>query len=396
MSNPLSQIVAVATMNLKTIGERRGASLATVFGVAGVVAVFVGVLSIGEGFRASMQAGGRDDVAMVMRSGNDSEMMSGLPRADTDLIKQAPGVLRDANGPVASAELFVVIDIPKRSTNTGANVPLRGVQMKALDVRGSVKIVEGRMFEPGRNEVIVGRAAQREFRGLDVGTTSRWGQNQWTVVGVFEDGGSVVESEIWTDAAVLQPAYNRGDFFQSVRAKLVSKDDFQAFKDAITKDPRLDVQVEREKDYFAGQSKALAQIVTGLGTLIALLMGFGAVFGALNTMYSAVSSRTREIATLRAIGFQSAPVVISVIAESLVLALAGGVLGAVAAYLGFDGFQAATLNWQSFSQVAFQFAVTPKLLIVGVTYALVMGLIGGLFPAIRAARMPVTAALREL
>jgi len=396
MSNPLSQIVAVATMNLKTIGERRGASLATVFGVAGVVAVFVGVLSIGEGFRASMQAGGRDDVAMVMRSGNDSEMMSGLPRADTDLIKQAPGVLRDANGPVASAELFVVIDIPKRSTNTGANVPLRGVQMKALAVRGSVKIVEGRMFEPGRNEVIVGRAAQREFSGLDVGTTSRWGQNQWTVVGVFEDGGSVVESEIWTDAAVLQPAYNRGDFFQSVRAKLVSKDDFQAFKDAITKDPRLDVQVEREKDYFAGQSKALAQIVTGLGTLIALLMGFGAVFGALNTMYSAVSSRTREIATLRAIGFQSAPVVISVIAESLVLALAGGVLGAVAAYLGFDGFQAATLNWQSFSQVAFQFAVTPKLLIVGVAYALVMGLIGGLFPAIRAARMPVTAALREL
>ena len=396
MSNPLSQIVAVATMNLKTIGERRGASLATVFGVAGVVAVFVGVLSIGEGFRASMQAGGRDDVAMVMRSGNDSEMMSGLPRADTDLIKQAPGVLRDANGPVASAELFVVIDIPKRSTNTGANVPLRGVQMKALAVRGSVKIVEGRMFEPGRNEVIVGRAAQREFSGLDVGTTSRWGQNQWTVVGVFEDGGSVVESEIWTDAAVLQPAYNRGDFFQSVRAKLVSKDDFQAFKDAITKDPRLDVQVEREKDYFAGQSKALAQIVTGLGTLIALLMGFGAVFGALNTMYSAVSSRTREIATLRAIGFQSAPVVISVIAEPLVLALAGGVLGAVAAYLGFDGFQAATLNWQSFSQVAFQFAVTPKLLIVGVAYALVMGLIGGLFPAIRAARMPVTAALREL
>ena len=396
MSNPLSQIAAVASMNLKTIGQRRGASLATVFGVAGVVAVFVGVLSIGEGFRASMKAGGREDVAMVMRSGNDSEMMSGLKRDSTDIIKLAPGVLRDAAGPVASAELFVVVDIPKRSTNTGANVPLRGVQAKALDVRSSLKIVEGRMFEAGRNEVIVGRAAQHEFKGLEVGTTNRWGQNSWTVVGVFEDGGSVVESEIWTDAAVLQPAYNRGDFFQSVRAKLVSKDDFQTFKDAITKDPRLDVQVERETDYFAGQSKALAQIVTGLGTIIALMMGFGAVFGALNTMYSAVASRTREIATLRAIGFQSAPVVVSVLAESLVLSLAGGLLGAIAAYFAFDGFQAATLNWQSFSQVAFQFAVTPKLLVVGVAYAMIMGLIGGLFPAIRAARMPVTAALREL
>lgn len=395
MSNSFSQIAVVTALNLRTIGERRGASFATVFGVAGVVAVFVGVLSIGEGFRATMDSGGRDDVAMIMRSGNDSEMMSGLGREDTDIVKQAPGVARDAQGPVASAELFVVINVPKRSTGTDANVPLRGVQAKALDVRGTLKIVEGRMFEPGRNEVIVGRAAQREFRGLDLGTTNRWGQNDWTVVGIFEDGGSVVESEIWSDAAVLQPAYNRGNFFQSVRAKLASKDDFQTFKDAITKDPRLDVQVDRESEYFAGQSKGLTQIVTGLGTIIALLMGFGAVFGALNTMYSAVSARTREIATLRALGFRSAPVVASVLAESLVLSLVGGVLGAIAAYFGFDGFQAATLNWQSFSQVAFKFAVTPKLLVVGIAYAVIMGLIGGLFPAIRAARLPVTAALRE-
>jgi putative ABC transport system permease protein len=395
VSNAFSQIAVVTALNLRTLGERRGASLATVFGVAGVVAVFVGVLSIGEGFRATMSSGGRDDVAMIMRSGNDSEMMSGLGREDTDIVKQAPGVARDAQGPVASAELFVVINIPKRSTGTDANVPLRGVQAKALDVRGTLKVVEGRMFEPGRNEVIVGRAAEREFRGLDLGATNRWGQNDWTVVGIFEDGGSVVESEIWSDAAVLQPAYNRGNFFQSVRAKLASPSEFQVFKDAITKDPRLDVQVERESEYFAGQSKGLTQIVTGLGTIIAVLMGFGAVFGALNTMYSAVSARTREIATLRALGFRSAPVVVSVLAESLVLSLVGGVLGAIAAYFGFDGFQAATLNWQSFSQVAFRFAVTPKLLVIGITYAVVMGLIGGLFPAIRAARLPVTAALRE-
>ncbi len=395
MSNALSQIAVVTALNLRTIGERRGASLATVFGVAGVVAVFVGVLSIGEGFRATMSSGGREDVAMIMRSGNDSEMMSGLGREDTDIVKQAPGVARDAQGPIASAELFVVINVPKRSTGTDANVPLRGVQAKALEVRGTLKIVEGRMFEPGRNEVIVGRAAQREFRGLDLGTTNRWGQNDWTVVGIFEDGGSVVESEIWSDAAVLQPAYNRGNFFQSVRAKLASKSEFQTFKDAITTDPRLDVQVDTERDYFAGQSKGLTAIITGLGTIIAVLMGFGAVFGALNTMYSAVSARTREIATLRAIGFRSAPVVVSVLAESLVLSLVGGVLGAIAAYFGFDGFQAATLNWQSFSQVAFKFAVTPKLLLIGISYAIVMGLIGGLFPAIRAARLPVTAALRE-
>ncbi|MBP9142982.1 MAG: ABC transporter permease [Thermoanaerobaculia bacterium] len=395
MSNALSQIAVVTALNLRTIGERRGASLATVFGVAGVVAVFVGVLSIGEGFRATMSSGGREDVAMIMRSGNDSEMMSGLGREDTDIVKQAPGVARDAQGPIASAELFVVINVPKRSTGTDANVPLRGVQAKALEVRGTLKIVEGRMFEPGRNEVIVGRAAQREFRGLDLGTTNRWGQNDWTVVGIFEDGGSVVESEIWSDAAVLQPAYNRGNFFQSVRAKLTSKSEFQTFKDAITTDPRLDVQVDTERDYFAGQSKGLTAIITGLGTIIAVLMGFGAVFGALNTMYSAVSARTREIATLRAIGFRSAPVVVSVLAESLVLSLVGGILGAIAAYFGFDGFQAATLNWQSFSQVAFKFAVTPKLLLIGISYAMVMGLIGGLFPAIRAARLPVTAALRE-
>ncbi len=395
MSNAFSQMAVVTALNLRTIGERRGASLATVFGVAGVVAVFVGVLSIGEGFRATMSSGGREDVAMIMRSGNDSEMMSGLGREDTDIVKQAPGVARDAQGPIASAELFVVINVPKRSTGTDANVPLRGVQAKALEVRGTLKIVEGRMFEPGRNEVIVGRAAQREFRGLDLGTTNRWGQNDWTVVGIFEDGGSVVESEIWSDVAVLQPAYNRGNFFQSVRAKLTSKEEFQTFKDAITTDPRLDVQVDTERDYFAGQSKGLTAIITGLGTIIAVLMGFGAVFGALNTMYSAVSARTREIATLRAIGFRSAPVVVSMLAESLVLSLVGGVLGAIAAYFGFDGFQAATLNWQSFSQVAFKFAVTPKLLAIGISYAMIMGLIGGLFPAIRAARLPVTAALRE-
>ncbi|MGE5233979.1 MAG: ABC transporter permease [Acidobacteriota bacterium] len=396
MSSPISQILAVTGVNLRTLPARRGASLATVFGVAGVVAVFVGVLSIGEGFRAAMRSVGGEDVAMVMRTGNDSEMMSGLPRDKTEIIKQAPGVLRTASGPLASAEVFVVINIPKRSTGTGANVPLRGVQADGLAVRSNVRIVEGRMFEPGRNEVIVGRAAAREFSGLEVGARHRWGQNEWTVVGIFAAGGTVIESEIWTDAAVLQPAYNRGDIFQSVRVKLASPGAFRAFKDALTADPRLDVQVERESEYFASQSRVLSQIIQGLGTLIALMMGFGAVFGSLNTMYSAVAARTREIATLRALGFGGIPVVASVLVESLVLSLLGGAIGAVVAYLGFNGFQAATLNWQSFSQVAFNFAVTPRLLARGIFYALTIGFVGGLFPAIRAARLPVTAALREL
>jgi putative ABC transport system permease protein len=395
--NGLLQILAITGVSLRTLRERLGPSLATVFGVAGVVAVFVGVLSIGEGFRAAMRPAGAEDMAMVMRTGNDSEMMSGLSRETTEIIKQAPGVARAWAGPVASAELFVVIDLPKRSTGTDANVPLRGVQPTALDVRGNgVKIVEGRMLEPGTNQVIVGRAASREFTGLDLGAVNRWGKSTWKVVGIFDAGGTVAETEIWADVAVLQPAYNRGSFFQSVRARLDSPASFTRFKDALTTDPRLDVQVKRESEYLASQSQLLSQIINGLGSIIAVLMGIGAVFGAINTMYSAVAARTREIATLRAIGFGRVPVVVSVLAESLLLAAVGGAVGAGLAYLAFNGYQAATINFQSFSQVAFAFAVTPSLLVRGISYSLAMGLIGGLFPAIRAARLPIATALREL
>src|SRR5262245_6479853 len=309
----LLQILSIIGVSLRTLPARRGPALATVFGVAGVVAVLVGVLSIGEGFRAAMRPAGAEDSVIVMRSGNDSEMMSGLGRESTEIVKQAPGIARAANGPVASAELYVVIDLPKRSTGTEANVPLRGIQPEGLAVRGGgIKVVEGRMLAPGTNEVIVGRAASREFTGLDLGAQNRWGKNVWKVVGIFEAGGTVSETEIWADVAVLQPAYNRGSFYQSVRARLDSPASFQRFKDALTSDPRLDVQVERESDYLANQSLLLSQIVNGLGKIIAVLMGAGAVFGALNTMYSAVAARTREIATLRAIGFPRTPVVFSV------------------------------------------------------------------------------------
>ena len=392
----LSQVFAVTGLNLRTLGQRRGASLATVFGVAGVVAVLVAVLSIAEGFRKTMTAAGSPDTAIVLRSGSDTEMTSGLGRDDTRVIAEAPGIRRAGQIPAASAELYVIIDLPKRSTGTFANVPLRGVQPGAYQVRDEVEIVEGRRFREGSNEVIVGRAAVAEFTGIDLGSTIRSGQATWQVVGIFTADGSIAESEIWCDAGVLQPVYRRGNSFQSVYAKLDSPQAFDRFKDSLTADPRLDVKVVRETDYYAEQSEILYAIITGLGTVIAGLMAVGAVFGALNTMYSAVSARSREIATLRALGFRSGPVVLSVLAESLVLAIAGGAIGAGLAYLAFDGYQAATLNWSSFSQVAFAFTVTPALLVQGIIWSLLMGLIGGLPPAIRAARLPVATALREL
>lgn len=396
MLNWLSQVAAVTGVNLRTIPQRRGTSLATVVGVGGVVIVTIAVFSIAEGVRKAMTAAAAPDTAIVLRSGSDSEMMSGLQRDDTRLIADAGGVRRAANGPVASAELYVIVDIPKRSTGTNANVPLRGVQPTAFDVRDKVEIIAGRRFEPGRNEVIVGRAAASQFAGLDLGNKLRWGQNEWTVVGIFSAGGGLPESEIWCDVGVLQPAYRRGSTFQAVYAKLESPDAFNRFKDALTANPQLDVKVVRESEYYAEQSRALTGLIQGLGVVITVLMGAGAVFGALNTMYAAVASRTREIATLCALGFRSGPVVLSVLAESLLLALLGGLVGAAVAYFGFNGFQTSTINWSSFSQLSFAFAVTPKLIGLGLGCAVVMGLLGGLFPAWRAARLPVASALREL
>jgi putative ABC transport system permease protein len=339
---------------------------------------------------------------MILRTGSDSEMMSVLLKDSTDVIAQGPGIERaslEASGPLAplsSAELFVVVDVPKKSTGTPANVPLRGVQPAAFRTRPDLKITSGRVFEWGKNEILVGEGARNQFRGLELGSRLKWGQNEWTVVGTFSAGGALWESEIWCDAAVLQPAYRRGNSFQTVIARLESPQAFDRLKDALTTDPRLDVAVMRESDYYANQGRTLNAIIRRLGFFLAVLMGIGAVFGALNTMYSAVAARTREVATLRALGFGASPVVVSVMAEALLLSLVGGLLGAVGAYFGFDGYRTSTLNWDTFSQVTFAFDVTPPLLLKGTAFALVMGLLGGLFPAIRAARLPVSAALREL
>lgn len=392
----LSQILAITLVNIRSMPQRRGSSLVAITGIAGVVVVFVSVLSIAQGFRAAMTTAGDPRTAIVMRAGTEAEMSSVLMRANTQLVKDAPGIARGADGPVASAELFVIVNHPKRSTGLDANVPLRGVEPAAFDVRPQLKIVEGRRFEPGRNEIIVGKAAAGQFADLGVGQTVRWGENVWTIVGMFEAGGSISESEIWCDARVLQGAYRRGDSFQSVYVQLEREDSLDAFRAALAADPRLNVMVERETDYLAAQSVVLQTIIRTIGFVIAGLMAVGAIFGSINTMYNAVASRTREIATLRALGFGAVSIVSSVMAESTVLALVGGVLGGLLAWAGFDGYQTSTMNFQSFSQVAFAFRVTPALLVQGLACALVIGLIGGILPAIRAARLPIVDALREL
>jgi putative ABC transport system permease protein len=323
-------------------------------------------------------------------------MTSGLSGEHARLITEAPGITRGEGGAYASPELFVIINAPLMRSGTDANVPLRGVTPIALKVRPKVRIVEGRMFTPGSSEIVVGRAASRQFRGLTLGSSLRAGKMSWHVVGIFDAAGSVSESELWCDAHVLQSVYQRGNSYQSVYLRLETPETFQKLKDALTTDPRLNVTAIREPDYFAQQSQVMQSLIRTIGTGIAVLMGLGAIFGAVNTMYSAVANRTREIATLRALGFGRTPVVFSVLMESLALSLIGGTIGGLLAWAAFDGYQTATMNWQSFSQVAFSFAVTPALLMQGLFYAAVMGLFGGLLPAVRAARLPVVTALREL
>jgi putative ABC transport system permease protein len=394
--NWFSQVAATTRFGLLSVPQRLGSVLAALVGVAGVVGVLVAVLSMAAGFKQVMATSGSADAAIVLRGGADSEMVSGFMRENTRIIADAPGVARSSNGPLASAELFVIMNLLKRSTLTDANVPIRGVEPAAFQVRDNIKILNGRPFQWGKNEVIVGVGAAQEFANLEVGKSIQVAHSEWPVVGIFSAGGGMAESEIWTDATVLQGAYNRGDSFQSVRTKLVSPEAFDRFKDALTTDPRLNVKVMRQSEYYAEQSTVLTAMITTLGYLIASLMAVGAVFGALNTMYTAVSTRTREIATLRALGFGTAAVVVSVMLESMCVALIGGAFGAALAYFGFNGFHTATMNWQSFSQVTFAFHVTPQLLARGIMLSGLIGLVGGLFPAIRAARLPIAAALREL
>jgi putative ABC transport system permease protein len=392
----IRQSVSVTWLNLRTVPQRLGSSAVGIVGIAGVVVVLVAVLSMAEGFEAVLRDAGSPQRAIVMRSGSTSEMSSGLLGSDVEVIKQAPGIRQDGRSSLTSAELYVIIDLPKKSTGTPANVPLRGIEPTSFAVHDQASIVDGRMLQFGTNEVVVGQGAARQFAGLNIGEEIKSGEVTWKVVGRFESDGSVAETEIWCDARTLQGAYRRGNSYQSVLARLDSAASFDTFKDWLTANPQVKVSVQRESEYYASQSQTLSNLIRTVGFGIAALMAIGAIFGAILTMYTAVATRAREIATLRALGFNAGAVLVSILAESLALAALGGLAGGVAAYLGFNGYQTSTMNFQTFSQVAFAFRVTPGLLTLGLIWALAMGLIGGLLPAVRAARLPISQALREL
>ncbi|HEY6454976.1 MAG TPA: ABC transporter permease [Steroidobacteraceae bacterium] len=391
----IRQITAVSGMNLRTLPLRLTPSLVSVIGIAGVVLILVALLSISEGFRRTLELSGSDRVAIVLSGSSNEEMTSNFSQEQVQIIYQAPGIAHDAHGPIVSAELYTTVDQPKRSTGTAANAPFRGIEAAGPQTRSHFRLVAGRMFATGRNEVIVGHSAAQTLSGLAIGNTVKWGNNEWRIVGEFTDAGSVSESEIWTDVRMLQSAYSRGDTYQTVRALLTSAASIKPFKEHLMSDPRLNVNVLTEREFYAAQSALLSAVIRGAGTVLGLLMGVGAVFGALNTMYSAVAARSTEIATLRALGFGGLPVAVSVIIEALLLGLIGGVLGAAIAYFAFNGLQTSTINYQSFTQVSFAFSVTPALILTGTAYALLLALFGGLFPAIHAARRPIITGLRQ-
>jgi putative ABC transport system permease protein len=388
----LKQVLAITQLGLRSIPERLGPSLVIVIGLAGVVAVFTALLAMAAGFQSTLEAAGRADVAIVLRGGSQAELNSGLSREQATIIKQAPGVAAGRDGtPAASGEVIVIAELMKAGETTGSNITVRGVEPAAFGLRPQLKIVEGRRFRPGLKELIVGRGVTQQFQGARIGDRLRMRGSEWDVVGIFESRDAN-ESELWADVAVAQSAFNRQGF-SSVRLQLADAKGLATVKDALTADPRVNVDVETERSYLSGQTKQFRQTIGALALVVTIIMGLGATFAALNTMYAAVGTRSREIATLRAIGFGGFPVVVSIMLEALVLAIVGGLLGAVIAFVLFNNVAVSTLG-SNFTQVVFRFAVTPALVQQGLLIAVAIGMVGGFLPALRAARQPVTTALR--
>jgi putative ABC transport system permease protein len=388
----LKQILSITMLGLRSIPERLGPSLVIVVGLAGVVAVFTALLAMAAGFQSTLEAAGRPDVALVLRGGSQAELNSGISREQGTIIKQAPGVAQGPAGlPLASAEVIVIAELMKAGETTGSNITVRGVEPAAFALRPKLRIVEGRAFTQGLRELIVGQGVARQFEGVRLGETLRMRGSDWTVVGVFASSDAY-ESELWADVDVAQSTFNRQGY-SAVRLQLAGPGDLQTVKDALSADPRVNVDVETEQEYFSGQTEQFRKTIGALAGVVTFIMALGAMFAALNTMYAAVGARAREIATLRAIGFRGLPVVVSVMLESLILALAGGLLGALAAYVLFNNMAVSTLG-ANFTQVVFRFAVTPALVADGLVIAVIIGMVGGLLPALRAARQPVTTALR--
>lgn len=390
----LSQIAAVTKMNVASIRQRIWPSLATVVAVALVTGVLLGFLALSNGFRATLDGSGSDDVAIVIRKGGGGELSSVLSREQQQLITEGPGVAKGADGqPLVSGELYVIVNGIRKSTGIKANLPLRGVGPNAVAVRNKVNIVEGRMFTPGVAEIVVGKGVSTQFEGFEVGQVVRLNSQDWTIVGKFDAGGSAFESELWTDITLLQNVYNRGSSVQTLRVKLTSPAAVEELKAYNDGDPRLKLDVRSEKAFYAAQAGGISQLVLYLGWPLAIAMSFGALAGALNTMYASVDARLRETATLRAIGFGGFPAFVGTMAEALLLSAIGGLIGAVGVYLLFDGLSASTLGG-GFTQVVFALKMTPELVAQGVVLALIIGFVGGFFPALRAARAPLLAAFK--
>ena len=385
--------LAATRIGVASLPQRWGASSVVVVGIAGVVGVLVAMLAMGQGFQSTLNSTGDETTAIVLRGGSQAETNSVITREQTPLLSTLPGVSKDAQGrPMISPELSQVVNLVSKGDGTDVNAQFRGVGEMGWLVHDKVKVTEGRQFKPGLREIVVGKGAQSQFRGLDVGQTLTLGNQQWTVVGAFNSGDSH-DSELWTDAETLATTYQRGAW-QSISVRTDGKAGFDQFKAAVAADPRLKLDVETTKAYYAKQGGGLTKLISVLGTVIGAIMAFGAVFGALNTMYAAVATRAREIATMRAIGFRGLPVVTAIMLETMLLALIGGLLGGLVAWAIFNGYSVSTIG-SNFSQVVFQFKVSPELLWSGLKWALGIGLVGGLFPALRAARLPITTALRE-
>lgn len=387
------QALSVTSVGIRTLRQRLGSASVIVIGIAGVVGVLVALLAMGAGLSATLQGGGRDDTAIVLRGGSTSEAQSVLVRSDVDAIEQAPGIKHDASGrPMVSAELVVAANVRQKGSDNDVNAQLRGIDPEAWALRPGLKIIRGRKFHSGLRELVVGQGAASEFADMDVGDTVKLGREDWKVVGVFASHGAY-DSELWADRAAVSEAFRRGNSAESVLVRLQSPASFDRFQAALSADPRLKVEAQTTHDFFAHQSEQLTKIIRVVGLVVGVIMAIGALFGALNCMFAAVAARAREIATLRAIGFRSTPVVTSVMLETMLLALLGGVLGAAVVWLAFDGYTASTLS--GFNQVVFRFRVSPQLVWTGLKWALAIGFVGGFFPALRAARLPVTTALRE-
>jgi len=392
----MKQILAITGMNIRTILQRSGASIVIIIGIAGSVAVMVSLLAMAEGLSKTIASTGQEDRALIFREGSNSEMSSGIAMTDLAIIENTQGIKKSEDGPMIAAEIFTIIDLKKKGAVDTSNLPLRGVQEMSFKIRPELKIIEGKNFFPGKGEIIVGKGAANEYEGLELGNKIKIRDSEWTVVGIFSTGGDVHESEIWADLAVTQGAFRRGASASIAIVQMEGNASITDLGATLELDPRLDLKVQGEVDFYEEQSSGASSLIQAFGYTVAVIMAIGAVFAALNTMYSAVSTRLVEIGTLRAVGFHGSSVLFALMIESMFLALLGGLLGAGLSYLIFNGYTVSTLASVSFTQTAFDFAVTGEIIGQGLILALIVGFLGGVLPARRAATQDITEALRAI